>query len=124
MLYSKQKTFHASLSRSCQAEVVAQAQACLEAGLDGLVVAAPDLAALRGTVPPAFMTLCPGIRPETPSPCWQEASPAELEHAASTSPVRALQRGATLLLVGRPITLAPDPREAAQAVVAGLAPND
>jgi len=53
----------------------------------------------------------PGIRP---------AGKGMDEHARVTTPAQAIQAGADYLVVGRPIRDAPDPRAAAEAIVAEM----
>lgn len=81
---------------------------CCEAGFDGLVTAGPDLAAVRSAVPPGFLLVVAGVRPRGSDPA---------EHALCVTPIRALQAGASMLVVGRPVTAAPCAREAAQTIL-------
>jgi orotidine-5'-phosphate decarboxylase len=83
----------------------------LDGGCQGFVCAAPDLATVRQLVPTAVL-VTPGIRPE--------GSPVDDQGRVAT-PRAALDDGADLLVVGRPITRAADPVAAARALVASLA---
>lgn len=74
-----------------------------DCGLDGVVCAAPDLPVVRGSCGPGFTTVVPGIRPE--------GSPAA-DQKRVASPAQALAAGADILVVGRPVTAAPDPDRA------------
>jgi orotidine-5'-phosphate decarboxylase len=89
-----------------------RAEQALALGVDGLVASAAEAAALRGIVGAGMLLVTPGIRPEGVSVGDQKrvATPAE-----------AIRNGADYLVVGRPVTQAPDPRAAAQAVVAEIA---
>ncbi len=74
-----------------------------DCGLDGVVCAAADLPAIRGACGPSFLTVVPGIRP---------AGGQAGDQKRVASPRSALEAGADLLVVGRPITAAPDPEGA------------
>jgi orotidine-5'-phosphate decarboxylase len=74
-----------------------------DCGLDGVVCAAPDLPVVRGACGTGFLTVVPGIRPS--------GSPASDQKRVAT-PAQALAAGADLLVVGRPVTAAPDPDRA------------
>jgi orotidine-5'-phosphate decarboxylase len=68
--------------------------------LDGVVCAATDLTAIRGACGPDFFTVVPGIRP----------AGADLQDQKRVAtPAAALAAGADLLVIGRPVTAAPDP---------------
>ncbi len=71
---------------------------------------AVDIAAVRQLAPSALV-VTPGIRPE--------GAPAE-DQARVATPRQALDAGAGLLVVGRPITRADDPVAAARALVASI----
>jgi orotidine-5'-phosphate decarboxylase len=82
------------------------------AGLDGVVCSAQEISKLRAECGPDFKLVVPGIRPQGSTPGDQKRT---------MTPVEAVQRGADVLVIGRPITAAPDPTAAAQAIVAELA---
>lgn len=82
-----------------------------ECGLDGVVCAAPDLPVVRACCGSDFFTVVPGIRPA--------GSPAADQRRVAT-PRDALRAGADLLVVGRPITGAPDPAAALEALIAEI----
>lgn len=83
----------------------------LEGGVAGLVCAAPDVATVRQIAPRAIL-VTPGIRPD--------GAPAN-DQGRVASPRAALDAGADIVVIGRPITRAGDPVAAAQALVASLA---
>jgi orotidine-5'-phosphate decarboxylase len=83
----------------------------LDGGCHGFVCAAPDIAAIRQLAPRTLL-VTPGIRPE--------GAPAEDQRRVAT-PRQALDAGADLLVVGRPVTGAADPVDAARSLVASLA---
>ncbi len=95
--------------RALVARRAAQAQA---AGVDGLVASAAEAAMLRATIGDSLLLVTPGIRPAG-------ASLGDQKRIAT--PAEAIAAGADYLVVGRPVTLAPDPRGAAQRIVAEIA---
>ncbi|HEY6274790.1 MAG TPA: orotidine-5'-phosphate decarboxylase [Streptosporangiaceae bacterium] len=83
----------------------------VEAGARGLVCSPQEVAAVRAEVGPDIMLITPGIRP---------AGSSAHDQARTATPEAALQAGADLLVIGRPITAAPDPGAAAAAIAAPL----
>jgi orotidine-5'-phosphate decarboxylase len=69
-------------------------------GLDGVVCSGEEAALLKSELGHAFKLVTPGIRP---------AGADHADQARVLTPERALQLGADYLVVGRPITQAPDP---------------
>lgn len=91
--------------------VPALAALAREAGADGVVCAPSDIAAVRAVCPPPFLIVTPGVRPPGASTDDQ---------ARTATPRAALDAGADHLVIGRPITAAPDPRAAALAIAEAL----
>ena len=87
------------------------AQAC-EAGIDGLILSAEEASVIRASVGNKMILVTPGIR--------QEGSTAA-DQKRTTTPAAAITAGADYLVVGRPVTQAKNPREAAAAIVAEIA---
>ena len=87
------------------------AQAC-EAGIDGLILSAEEASVIRASVGNKMILVTPGIR--------QEGSTAA-DQKRTTTPAAAIVAGADYLVVGRPVTQAKNPREAAAAIVAEIA---
>jgi orotidine-5'-phosphate decarboxylase len=85
-------------------------QVALEAGCDGLVCGAPDVADVRQLAPRLFVVV-PGTRP---------AGTDTHDQARTDTPAAALAAGADLLVVGRAVTAAADRPAAARALVASL----
>jgi len=79
-----------------------------DCGADGVVCSPRDLAAVRGSCGPDFLTVVPGIRP---------AGSDTFDHRRIATPAVALAAGADLLVVGRPLTAASDPDAALEALV-------
>jgi len=86
-----------------------QAQAL---GVQGLVASAAEAKAVREAVGAGMVLVTPGIRPAG-------ADAGDQKRVAT--PERAIRDGADYLVVGRPITTASDPREAAEAIVQEIA---
>jgi orotidine-5'-phosphate decarboxylase len=82
-----------------------------DAGLDGLVCSPLEVASLRELVGPAPLLVTPGIRPTG-------ADTGDQRRVAT--PAAALAAGASHLVIGRPITAAPSPLDAARSLLAGL----
>lgn len=93
--------------------VLERAARAMEAGADG-VIASPQEAALIRALPEAEgkLIVTPGVRP---------AGAALGDQKRVATPAQAIKEGADHIVVGRPIRNAPDPRAAAQAVLAELA---
>jgi orotidine-5'-phosphate decarboxylase len=77
-----------------------------------VVCSAWEAAAIRDACGEGFHRLTPGIRP---------AGAATQDQARVMTPAQALKQGSTWLVVGRPITHAPDPAAAVEAIVAEMA---
>ena len=92
--------------------VTTRAARALEAGADG-VIASPREAALIRALPEAAgrLIVTPGVRP---------AGSDAGDQKRIETPATALAQGADHIVVGRPIWQAPDPRAAAQAILAEL----
>jgi orotidine-5'-phosphate decarboxylase len=91
--------------------VIRLARLAQSAGLDGVVASAREISALRQACGPDFLIVTPGIRP---------ASAATNDQARIATPASAIAAGADYLVVGRPITGAPDPVAAADEIVAEM----
>ncbi len=89
-------------------QVCRLARLCQESGLDGVVASPHELGAIREEVGPSFLVVTPGIRP----------SGTELnDQVRVATPMRAMRAGASYIVVGRPITEADDPLDAARRVI-------
>jgi orotidine-5'-phosphate decarboxylase len=87
--------------------VLKLAQIGLESGCDGLVCSAHEVEDLKKRFGD-FLAVVPGIRPST--------SPKEDQKRVAT-PREAVQRGADVIVVGRPIVLAENPRKVAEEIL-------
>lgn len=81
------------------------ASMAVAAGLDGIVCSAADLPRLRGELPNGFEVITPGIRFE---------GGAAHDQKRVATPEEAIRSGATVLVVGRAVTAAKNPGEAAR----------
>src|ERR1700716_2894374 len=101
---------HAAGYRLNVADLVeARAQQAQVLGVDGLVCSPEEAASLRKIVGHQISLVTTGIRPA--------AAPTGHPKALMT-PSRAISAGADYLVVGRPVMEAPDPKAAADAIVA------
>ena len=91
------------------AERAAQAR---DIGVDGVVCSAEEAANIRAIVGTKLALVTPGIRP---------AGAAAGDQKRIMTPAAAIAAGADYLVVGRPILAAPDPKAAAEAIVAEIA---
>ncbi|MCB9990306.1 MAG: orotidine-5'-phosphate decarboxylase [Rhodospirillales bacterium] len=82
-----------------------------ESGLDGVVCSAREIEELRGLCGPEFALMVPGIRP---------AGTDAGDQKRVMTPEEALQKGATHLVIGRPITGTADPAAAAAGILQSL----
>jgi len=82
-----------------------------EHGCDGVVCSAWEAKRIGEVCGAHFRRLCPGIRPK---------GSAAQDQARVMDPATALREGATWIVVGRPITGASDPADAAQAILREL----
>lgn len=81
-----------------------------EAGLDGIVCSGAEVKTAQAAWPEGFFVV-PGIRP-------QGAPTADQKRVVT--PTEAIANGASLLVIGRPITEAPDPAAAAREIARSL----
>jgi orotidine-5'-phosphate decarboxylase len=94
------------------AQVVRLARMATAAGAPALVCSAEEVGRLRTLLGPEVVLVVPGIRP---------AGADHGDQARVSTPASAARAGANWLVVGRPITKAPDPRAAAERIREELA---
>ena len=80
--------------------VLALANLAHDAGLDGIVCSPLEAAPVRAALGPGFRLVTPGVRP---------VGSASGDQKRVMTPAEALAAGADYLVIGRPITQAPDP---------------
>ncbi len=88
------------LTGTPQDNVLRLARLARDCGLDGVVCSAREAALLRRECGAGFLLVTPGVRPETDAPDDQKRV---------ATPRAAVGNGADYLVIGRPITRAPDP---------------
>lgn len=80
-------------------------------GLDGVVCSAQEAPVLRNALGNNFHLVTPGIRP---------ADSSKDDQSRIVTPAEAIRRGSSYLVIGRPITQAPDPISALQRIHAEI----
>ena len=95
------------VSRPLAEQVVHLARLAQDAGCDGLVASPHEIGAIREACGPNFVLVIPGVRP---------AGADAGDQKRVMTPGEAVQAGADYIVVGRPITAAPDPALAAAAI--------
>lgn len=88
--------------------VIHYAKLAQNAGLNGVVASPLEVQAIKAACSPEFMTVTPGIRP---------AGSTAGDQSRILTPGEAIALGTDYIVVGRPITGAPDPREAALQII-------
>lgn len=99
------------VSAKLEDEVLRLARLAKESGLDGVVCSAREAQMLTDAIPAPFIKVTPGIRPQ---------GAALNDQKRVMTPQEALKAGADYLVIGRPITQAPDPQAALQAINAQI----
>ncbi len=94
-----------------EAQVERLARLAQDSGLDGVVCSPREIALLRQACGPDFLLVVPGIRPT-----WAAAG----DQKRIMTPQDAVAAGADYIVIGRPITAADDPLEAARRIAADL----
>jgi orotidine-5'-phosphate decarboxylase len=100
------------IDRSPVSQVELLAKMGLEAGIRGFVCSPQEVGKLRTITGPEGVLVIPGIRP---------AGAGIGDQKRIATPAEALRAGASYLVVGRPITQAPDPAEATEAILKEMA---
>ena len=98
------------IDRSPAAQVKRFAELAHEAGVDGIVCSGAEVAAARQAWPDGFFVV-PGVRP---------AGFAVGDQKRVVTPREAAADGASVLVIGRPITEAPNPRRAIMDIASSL----
>ena len=88
-------------------QVLKLAKLALKNGADGVVASPNEIRILRKELGTDFIIMVPGIRPN-----WTEKN----DQKRTMSPADAIKYGADYLVIGRPITNAPDPSRAAERI--------
>ncbi|CEP69471.1 Orotidine 5'-phosphate decarboxylase [Moorella glycerini] len=95
------------IEREVEEQVVRWARLARDSGLDGVVASPREIRAIREACGPEFVIVTPGVR---------QAGADRGDQRRVMTPAEALKQGASYLVIGRPITAAPDPAAAARAI--------
>lgn len=93
-------------------QVLRLARLARQCGIDGMVCSAEEVGTLRTELGNETMLVIPGIRP---------AGSEIGDQKRIATPAAAIERGASMLVVGRPITRAADPAQAAASILEEIA---
>ena len=96
---------------SMEKQVLRLAQLGVDSGIRGVVASPLEIAPLREVHGSKLQIVTPGIRPR---------DVATNDQKRTLTPAEALRAGADFLVIGRPITAAPDPRAALEQIVADV----
>ena len=108
----EQMLIELGIEGTAQEVVLRWATIAVDAGARALVCSPWEVSALRAIVPSDVHLITPGVRP---------AGSDRHDQRRSATPRQALDDGADLLVIGRPITGQPDPTAAALAIAAECA---
>jgi orotidine-5'-phosphate decarboxylase len=97
--------------------VVQLARLAKKAGMDGVVASPHEIRAIRRACGKDFLIVVPGIRPLEVSGAARPRKGKSDDQARIATPAEAIRAGADYLVIGRPITGAPNPEAAARAIL-------
>lgn len=96
------------VSGSVSEQVVNLAKLCQASGITGIVASPEEIAQVRQALGPKMVLVTPGVRPK-----WADTN----DQSRVMTPADAIAAGADYLVIGRPITSAANPAEAAKRIV-------
>ena len=96
-----------------EAHVLRLAERARDAGLEGCVASPQEIRLLRRALGPTWVIVTPGVRPVS-------ESQSRDDQKRVATPSHAIVAGADAIVVGRPITAAPDPHAATAAILAEI----
>ncbi len=99
------------IQQSLTQQVLSLAAIAKTTGVTGLIASPLELEPLRNEFGKHFVIVTPGVRPT-----WSTAE----DQKRFTTPAEALKLGADYLVIGRPITAAPDPKSAFSRIASEL----
>jgi orotidine-5'-phosphate decarboxylase len=113
------------VTSNVEAHVLRLAELAREAGLDGCVASPQEIGLLRRALGPKWLIVTPGIRsaatPVAGGGGNVGAGQDKDDQIRTATPSGAIRAGADAIVVGRPITAAPDPHAAAAAILSDIA---
>jgi len=109
---NEQELLATGISATPGERVLQLGKMAMEAGVAGLVCSPLETASLRASLGALPLLVVPGIR---------SATDAKGDQSRTASPAEAIASGASMLVVGRPITTASDPAEAAARILQQIA---
>jgi orotidine-5'-phosphate decarboxylase len=92
-----------------------------KAGMDGVVASPQEVRAIRRACGKEFLIVVPGIRRAANAAVTGGGKRKADDQARVATPEEAIRAGADYLVIGRPITAAPDPEAAASAIIQEIA---
>lgn len=92
---------------SVSEQVVNLAKLCRDSGVKGLVASPEEITPIRDAVGNSMVLVTPGVRP-----LWAEVN----DQSRVMTPANAIKHGADYLVIGRPITSASNPKDAAKRI--------
>jgi orotidine-5'-phosphate decarboxylase len=99
------------IAGSVEEAVIRYADLAKAAGLQGVVASPSEVAAIKSACGSDFYTVTPGIRPKG----------ADIgDQSRIMTPGEALRQGTDFMVIGRPITAAPEPRAALESIIEEL----
>ncbi len=99
------------INSSVEDEVLRLAELSKRAGLDGVVCSAKEVRLIKENLGEDFITVTPGIRPT-----WA----AKNDQKRVVTPKDAVKLGTDYMVIGRPITGAPNPKKAAEKILSEI----
>jgi orotidine-5'-phosphate decarboxylase len=109
------------ISGPASLRAVKLARLARQAGLDGVVASPHEVRAIRRACGEDFLIVVPGIRPEGDGSSGRSPKRKKDDQSRVAPPTEAIRAGADYLVIGRPITAAPDPEAAARAILEEIA---
>jgi orotidine-5'-phosphate decarboxylase len=107
--HTQESLTEVGIERKLDEEVVTLARLCQRAGVNGVIASPQEIVPIRKAVDnPRFVILTPGVRP---------AGAAHDDQSRVMTPAEAIRAGANFLVIGRPITAADDPKQAARKIL-------
>lgn len=105
------------ISGPASKRAVQLARLAQKAGMDGVVASPQEVLAIRRVCGKDFLIVVPGIRPLAGGGSARGGKRKTDDQSRVATPAEAIRAGADYLVIGRPITGAPDPGAAARAIV-------